>query len=124
MKAGTIATVVLTVVGLCAVVFAFVKNSSPYVTVAQAREIDGTGVHLAGDLNKESLKFGRGFVQFEIKDKAGDRATVVYKGLAPSNINDATQVVAIGTMKGEVFEADKLLLKCPSKYESEAGPQS
>ena len=37
MKAGTIATVVLTVIGLCAVVFAFVKNSSPYVTVAQAK---------------------------------------------------------------------------------------
>lgn len=124
MKVGTIATIVLTVVGLCAVVFAFVKNSSPYVTVAQARETTRGNVHLAGDIDRQSISMGRDGLTFSITDEEGSRATVVYRGLAPSSIEDATKVVAIGTMKGDTFEAEKLLLKCPSKYESEAGPQS
>ena len=119
MKAGTIATVVLTVIGLCAVVFAFVKNSSPYVTVAQAKEHRGGSVHLSGDLLRETIHQGAGRLTFEMVDEEGQRAQVVFKGMAPSNMKDATKVVAIGSMKGDVFEADKLLLKCPSKYESE-----
>jgi len=29
----------------------------------------------------------------------------------------ATEVVAIGSMKGSEFHSEKLLIKCPSKYE-------
>ncbi len=122
MKAGTVATVVLTVVGLCAVVFAFVKNSSPYVTVAQAKVSDRPSVHLAGDIDKSTVTVGRGTVSFLITDEKGETAQVVFSGPPPANMGEATKVVAIGAMKGDVFEAHKLLLKCPSKYESEAGP--
>ncbi len=124
MKAGAIVTVVLTVVGLCAVVFAFVKNSSPYVTVAQAKESDRPSVHLAGDIDKSTVSVGRGTVSFVITDEQGATAHVVFAGPPPANMGEATKVVAIGAMKGEVFEAHKLLLKCPSKYESEDSPTS
>ena len=119
MKPGTIATVAVTVIGLCAVVFAFVKNSSPYVTVAQAKESREQSVHLAGDIDKSSVSFGGGSVTFTIKDEDGAVANIVYNGPPPANMGEATKVVAIGTMKGDVFEAERLLLKCPSKYESE-----
>lgn len=124
MKAGTIATVVLTVVGLSAVVFAFVKNSSPYVTVAQAKESDRSSVHLSGNIDKSTVSVGKGTVSFTITDEEGAVAHVVYSGPPPANMGDATKVVAIGAMKGDVFEANKLLLKCPSKYESEDAPKS
>jgi cytochrome c-type biogenesis protein CcmE len=124
MKAGTIITIVLTVAGLCAVVFAFVKNSSPYVTVAQAKASDRPSVHLAGDIDKSTVTVGRGTVSFLITDEKGDTAQVVFSGPPPANMGEATKVVAIGAMKNGVFEAHKLLLKCPSKYESEAGPTS
>ena len=42
---------------------------------------------------------------------------VAYKGLKPGNFNDATQVVAIGRFHGGTLEAEKLLVKCPSKYQ-------
>lgn len=124
MKAGTVATVVLTVGGLCAVVFAFVRNSSPYVTVAEAKASDHKSVHLSGDIDKSSVSVGRGTVSFVITDEEGAQAHVVYSGPPPTNLTDATKVVAIGSMNGETFEAHKLLLKCPSKYESEAGPKT
>lgn len=119
MKPGVIATIVLTAIGLCAVVFAFVKNSSPYVTVAQAKVAERSSVHLSGDIDKSTVRAARGKVTFEITDETGDRALIVFNGPPPANMGDATKVVAIGAMKGEVFEANKLLLKCPSKYESE-----
>lgn len=119
MKAGTIATVVLTVAGLCAVVFAFVKNSSPYVTVAQAKVSTSESVHLSGELDKSSVSYGAGVVRFRLTDEEGEVAQVVYQGPPPANMGEATKVVAIGAMEGDVFEAHRLLLKCPSKYESE-----
>jgi cytochrome c-type biogenesis protein CcmE len=124
MKAGTVATVVLTVAGMCAVVFAFVRNSSPYVTIAEAKATDHDSVHLTGDIDKSTVSVGRGTVAFMITDEEGARAQVVFSGPPPTNLAEATKVVAIGSMKGETFEAHKLLLKCPTKYESEAGPKT
>jgi cytochrome c-type biogenesis protein CcmE len=42
---------------------------------------------------------------------------VIYSGPPPSNMGEATQVVAVGGMKDGVFRAHQLNLKCPSKYE-------
>lgn len=125
-KSGTIATVVLTGVGLCAVVFAFVKNSSPYVTVAEARSRAGDSLHLAGDIDKATLavSVSSQTVSFRITDQNGEAVNVLYRGLPPANMGDATEVVAIGSMKGDHFESHKLLLKCPSKYQDKVKDQS
>jgi cytochrome c-type biogenesis protein CcmE len=122
MKLGAIATIVMTVVGLCAIVFVFVKNSSPYVTIAQARESSSPSVHLAGDIDKSSLTVTAAAATFLITDEKGETTTVVFDGPPPANMGEATKVVAIGKMEGDHFAAKKLLLKCPSKYESEEGP--
>ena len=37
--------------------------------------------------------------------------------MKPGNFNEATQVVAIGRYRDGVLEAEKLLVKCPSKYQ-------
>ena len=122
MKPGAVAAIVLTVVGLCAVVFSFIQNASPYVTVAQAREMRGDNLDLAGDIDRSTVKVAsfNNTVTFKIVDEEGAVATVVYHGPPPANMGDATKVVAVGSMDGDNFNAHKLLLKCPSKYESEA----
>jgi cytochrome c-type biogenesis protein CcmE len=122
MKLGALLTIGLTIAGLCAIVFVFIKNSSPYVTVAQARESSSPSVHLAGDIDKSSLAFSASSATFLITDEEGATTTVVYDGPPPANMGEATKVVAIGKMEGDHFAANKLLLKCPSKYESEDGP--
>ena len=42
-----------------------------------------------------------------------------YKGVKPGNFEDAISIVAIGHFDegAKQFEADKLLVKCPSKYQ-------
>jgi cytochrome c-type biogenesis protein CcmE len=110
--------VALAMVGVCA---AFIKNASPYVTVAQAKESHADGVHLAGDLVKNSIQTDArsGEIKFTLKDQDGAEAHVVYVGSIPGNLSEATKVVAIGGMQtNDVFMAHELLVKCPSKYES------
>ena len=42
---------------------------------------------------------------------------VVYRGIQPGNFKDAISIVAIGRYQDGRIEAEKLLVKCPSKYQ-------
>lgn len=112
--------------GLIAVSVLFLANASPYVTIKEAKATDRASVHLAGDIMKETLDFlpTQGYVRFVIKDEHSDTIPVIYRGAPPANMGDATQAVAIGSVQKGVFEANKLLLKCPSKYESDTSPKT
>ena len=121
---GAVITGVVATAAMAGVLTAFIRNASPYVTVAEARQTRADGVHLAGDMVKGSIKtnFQSGEIRFQLKDDKGQLANVLYVGSTPGNLEEATKVVAIGGMnKEDVFVSQKLLIKCPSKYESEKG---
>jgi cytochrome c-type biogenesis protein CcmE len=42
---------------------------------------------------------------------------VVYRGIRPGNFRDAISIVAIGRYREGRIDAEKLLVKCPSKYQ-------
>jgi cytochrome c-type biogenesis protein CcmE len=111
---------------LAAVVVAFMSNASPYVTIEQAKNNSGTRLHLAGDILKPSVKTDlvNHTLLFDVKDKNGDVITVKHLGEPPANMNEATEVVAIGKMEGDKFVSEKLLVKCPSRYEGKAKPSA
>ena len=50
---------------------------------------------------------------------AGEELLVHYHGTKPDQFDEAHHIVAIGKMQGEAFSSDKLLIKCPSKYEQQ-----
>jgi len=104
-------------------VTAFLTNASPYVTIAEAKVSRGDNLHLAGDLDKSTIRnvISKSEVHFTLKDEKGEIVQVVYHGPAPANLGEATKVVAVGGMKDGAFHASKLLIKCPSKYESSKG---
>lgn len=120
MKLSSIVAVVIGVLGLSGMLVAFLNNASPYVTIAEAKSAKGDNLHVAGDLVKETVftDTAGGVVRFDLKDEAGGKLPVVYHGLPPANMGNATKVVAVGGMKDGAFHATKLLIKCPSKYES------
>ena len=60
-------------------------------------------------------------VKFKLRDENGQEAMVIYKGIKPDNIEQATSIVAIGKYHSDQFIADKLLVKCPSKYQQSQG---
>ena len=121
IKLGQIITVLFVAAAIVGVSVAFILNASPYVTVSEARKTRATNVHLKGALEKNSIQtdLAAKTIQFKIKDAAGELMTVVYSGPPPQDINQATEIVAIGSMKGNEFHSEKLLIKCPSKYEGE-----
>jgi hypothetical protein len=64
------------------------------------------------------LKRDEQFLEFKLKDSHDEVMPVVYRGVIPGNFDQATSVVAIGRYKSDHFEAEQLLVKCPSKYQA------
>jgi cytochrome c-type biogenesis protein CcmE len=57
---------------------------------------------------------------FKIEDETGQLA-ISYHGPQPDMLVDAVEAVAIGRYDptAQLFEAEELLMKCPSKYEEQ-----
>lgn len=100
---------------------AFKETLTPYVPYETARRGDRV-VQVAGALEKGSSSYAAAqeSLYFTLKDpKTSENLRVRYKGLKPANFEDAISIVAIGRFDKDAaeFEADKLLVKCPSKYQ-------
>lgn len=120
-RIGLIVAILVALLSTGGLVAAFLANASPYVTIAEAKQLQGDNLHLAGDILKETLKVDGAAqtVRFRLKDEKGEVVDVLYRGPQPANMGEATKVVVVGGVKDGVFEARKMLVKCPSKYESE-----
>ncbi len=99
-------------------IFAFQSSVTPYVTFAQAKAAKST-VQVKGTVaaSEVTLAGERNLVKFTLRDDAGEEATIVYRGVKPEGLEQATGIVAIGKYSNGQFLADKLLVKCPSKYQ-------
>jgi cytochrome c-type biogenesis protein CcmE len=99
----------------------FKQTLTPYVPYEKARTGERI-VQVAGALQKGSSSYvsTQESLYFNLSDpKSREILRVRYKGLKPANFEDAISIVAIGRYDtgSKVFEADKLLVKCPSKYQ-------
>ncbi|MBC8043198.1 MAG: cytochrome c maturation protein CcmE [Rhizobacter sp.] len=56
---------------------------------------------------------------FYMRDDKGEEVRVLYRNGKPNNFEQATSVVVQGTLEGDTFYAKDILVKCPSKYQSE-----
>ncbi len=120
------AYIVGAIVVLAAVVFggvAFANTLTPYVTIAEARQSNRT-VQVHGYLEKVLGYDPNGSFSFSITDDNHDVMTVIYERPRPANFEQATGFVAIGRYDPaeKVFRAQKLLVKCPSKYQEQEKP--
>ena len=99
-------------------VTAFQKTLTPYVSFEEARKSHGV-VQVMGSLDKQSDRYDtkKDELSFEIVEPSGAKMPVVYRGIKPANFKDAISIVAIGRYKEGQIDAEKLLVKCPSKYQ-------
>jgi len=102
-------------------VSSFKKSVTPYISFAEARRSSGL-VQVNGTLADKNyvMKPAEQFLEFRLKDSHGEILPVRYRGVIPGNFDQALAVVAIGRYESDHFEADQLLVKCPSKYQAEA----
>jgi cytochrome c-type biogenesis protein CcmE len=56
------------------------------------------------------------YFKFDLTDTMQTTMSVVYGNPKPVDFERSEQIVIIGSVKDEVFVADKILMKCPSKY--------
>lgn len=89
------------------------------VTIAEARETRGT-VQVFGFLNSTGAYDSENNWTFDIQDSDGQTLKVVH-ATKPGNFEDAISVAATGRYNAEtgLFEAEQLLVKCPSKYQEQ-----
>ena len=126
MKVGFLATGLLVLAGIGVAVYSFMQSASPYVSVSEAKRSPGRKVHIAATLVPGSIHndLARKEVRFEIADtETGERLPVVYRGFKPENMEAAPRVVVQGAVQGGAMRCDRILLKCPSKYEGSVGTE-
>lgn len=123
MKPKLILGLLLVVASIGFGVTAFKNSLTPYISFAEARrsglssQVNGT----LADPAEVRYDVDRSELAFTLRDDKNEVMPVVYHGVKPANFEQATSVVAIGTYKDGRFEADQLLVKCPSKYQAEGG---
>jgi cytochrome c-type biogenesis protein CcmE len=123
MTAAKYRTIILFAAALALLVIAIVSLSddilSPYVPFREAQSSPGRYVQVIGSLEKTApVDHAEGSFTFTLADKDGVKMRAIHRGTKPQNFEHTEQVVLLGRYSPEsrLFEADKVLVKCPSKY--------
>ena len=130
MKTTHIILIVIIAVAI-GVIISTSGDASRYVSFKEAYQMAGNGdddkVHVVGKLKKAQDGSIQGMYynpiidpnrfEFVLVDNNNESHPVVYRNAKPQDFDKSEQVVIVGNVKGDVFMADEILMKCPSKYE-------
>ena len=125
MKPKAIAGLLVLAVFSLLLIRSFGKQVGGYMDFAEAADA-GTTAHVVGTWVKEGrFDYDRAsnIFTFEMLDEKGQRRIVEYHNPKPANFEEAQQVVVEGRAEGSAFVADKILVKCPSKYNDGRAPE-
>lgn len=98
----------------------FIKAMNPYVDdFTQLQSAAQDKVQAMGEVIKARTTYDTKThtLLFFLRDRNGREMKVVYSGVRPGNFDQADRVAAVGRYRDGAFYADKLLVKCPSKYQ-------
>jgi len=114
-----IAAIALVIIGI----FSLSSNlMTPYVDFPESINHPDKYVQIIGKLDKKiPVKYSDTNFIFTLISKKGNKITVSHNGAKPLNFEHAEQVVALGKFDAvkKIFIADKILVKCPSKYKKQ-----
>jgi cytochrome c-type biogenesis protein CcmE len=106
-------------------------DASQYLTFDEAKTQSMNGntsqIHVVGQLKKSAIGDVQGITpspdmmsfKFVMVDEDGKEEVVFHSNPMPTDFMKSEQVVVIGGFKNNKFVAEKILLKCPSKYQEE-----
>jgi len=114
-----------------AVIISTAGDASSYVNFDKAYEMASNGnnssIHVVGELKKansgeivginpsaDKLSFS-----FLMVDENKKEQVVFYNEPMPPDFKRSEKVVVIGSYQEDIFVADKILMKCPSKYQED-----
>jgi cytochrome c-type biogenesis protein CcmE len=117
--------ILLLLIAVCIGVFASKLGSvSSYSSYEDAKSKEGKTVQLIGTLTKDkpvnyNPQIDPNSFSFHLIDKEGQEFKVVCYDEMPRDFEKSDEIVLTGSMKGETFHAEDMLVKCPSKYVDE-----
>ena len=106
-------------------------DASQYLSFEEAQELAEKGsksqIHVVGQLKKNGAGDVIGIqpspdmlsFKFIMIDEMGVEQTVYHPNPMPTDFLRSEQVVIVGGYRNDQFIAEKILLKCPSKYQEE-----
>ncbi|MBL6449844.1 cytochrome c maturation protein CcmE [Fulvivirga sp. 29W222] len=103
-------------------------DASSYVTFDTAQEMALNGnensIHVVGELKKKNGEIvgirpsvDKLSFSFVMVDDNKKEQKVFYNEPMPADFQRSEKVVVIGSYKDDLFVAEKILMKCPSKYQ-------
>jgi cytochrome c-type biogenesis protein CcmE len=107
------------------------NDASTYVGFDEALSLSTSGnkkdIHVVGELKKDDEGHVIGITEgadrvsfsFVMVDDTGKEQRVNYNQPMPADFLRSEKVVVIGSYHGTDFNASKILLKCPSKYQEQ-----
>lgn len=114
-----------------AVIVSTSGDASTYVDFSEAVSLAQNGeknkVHVVGQLPRDASGEITGmsydpqtdpnYFQFQLVDEKKQVQEVLYFNPKPADFERSEKIVVVGAMKNGKFVADKILMKCPSKYQ-------
>ena len=113
----------ITIVAAIAIIINGSKDVSTYSTFAEAAKA-ATEVKVTGELNPDEdivyqPDIDPNVFSFHMIDKNGISRKVIMKQSKPQDFERSESIVVTGEMRDDIFVADEILMKCPSKYKDD-----
>jgi cytochrome c-type biogenesis protein CcmE len=129
MKKGHIIGLAIIAIAIV-IIMTSIGDASSYESFDTAWEMkqdgDDKAIHVVGQLKKDEVGQVTGLqvnedktsFTFMLVDNNGTEQKVYYNEPVPADFQRSESVVVIGSYRDkEIFVADKILMKCPSKYQ-------
>jgi cytochrome c-type biogenesis protein CcmE len=122
---------IVVIAAAIAIIISTAGDASTYVSFDEAYQLASNGnsksIHVVGELKKGPAGEVVGLepsvdkvaFSFVMIDDNGKEQKVFYNEPMPPDFTRSEKVVVIGHYQTDLFVADKILLKCPSKYQEQ-----
>jgi cytochrome c-type biogenesis protein CcmE len=123
--------IIIVIAAAIGIVITTADDASTYVSFEEAYKLASNGsknsIHVVGQLKKDGEGHVVGIVpgadqvsfSFLMVDNNNKEQVVLFNEPMPQDFLRSEKVVVIGSYSGDNFVADKILLKCPSKYQEQ-----
>lgn len=121
MKPGRLLGLLVIVSCIAAAGFSLRGSVRRSLSVKEVMASPGEPCEVYGEVVRSTVHadFRASMLRFELKDDHGDTIPVIYHKPKPATFDTASHAKAIGAYRDGAFQADDLILKCPSKYISD-----
>ncbi len=119
MKKSSIVGMIIIAVAIGVIISTY-ADSSTYGSFSEAQKTQKE-LHVVGKLNKgKEMVYNpqkdANYFSFYMVDNKGKECKVEFTGTKPQDFEKSEQIVLTGQMENGSFHANKILMKCPSKY--------